>query len=91
MTGKEVRIYKGIYIIKVKGLSIHSAINHMCNQIGYIVFCQSSKNETYSYKEVKISYYRDKFLRLYICKIRKIKILNWEENDSICPEIIVIS
>ena len=91
MTDEDMQKHKGICIMKIKGLSIYSVVDPLCNQIGCIVLCWLSKNESHSCKEARMECCRGKVLRPHVNNVRKLKFANWEENDPIQPEMIAVS
>ena len=49
---------RGIFVIKVQGLTVAGAINPLDSGHGYIVFMRSSKGKEYSADEARTEYYR---------------------------------
>ena len=49
---------RGIFVIKVQGLTTASAISPLDTGYGYVIFMRSSKGKEYSADEAHVEYYR---------------------------------
>ena len=73
---------KGIYVLKVKGLSINSSSDPTNDGYSYIVFTQLSKNEEINAECNRYEFYRNKVLYNFIKDIKNAKYSNNNKNSE---------
>ena len=70
MTNEELKESRGIHVLKVDDLSMHSRVDLTNNQSGYIILICSSKNKEYNVDETRYDYYNNEICIPFIESIR---------------------
>ena len=72
MTDEELKESKGIFVLKVKGFSMHSGADSMNKQPRYIMLMWSSKDKEYNTDKTRHNYYNNTIFYPFPESIRKL-------------------
>ena len=64
MTDDELKDYKGMYVMKIEGFSMHSSIDPLNKSVRYLMFLRSSKTESYSVEKSRCNCHNEDFFMI---------------------------
>ena len=90
MTNEELKESKCIFVLKVEGFSMHSGVDPIIKQPGYIIFIRSSKDKEDNIDKTRYDYYNDTIFYSFAESIRKLNYREWSEGYDTTPDMTVV-
>ena len=86
ITNEELKESKGMFVLKVEGLSAHRGVGSINKQSGHTMFMRSSKNEEYNVDQARCDCYDDETHVPFVESIRELNHRHWTDRGNMLPK-----